>query len=145
MCLLDRSNLSSFKYFVAQNLSPPFAAWQNTAEEDVAHFPGNTFGVGVHARVMPSVNPIHHAKQAEYGDAAGKLQFVPALKVIEQSDANPIVFALYRGQLGGEAVFQDFGLVGQHLHGSLVSKKVFQMIQNENANALFRIVDAFET
>src|ERR1700722_1519892 len=112
---LDATPLSLKSYVVQfclrSSLFSPFAARKHTAQEDVAHFPGNIFGVGIHARVMPSVNPIHHAKQAEDGDATGKLQFAFTLKVVKQSDAYPIVFALDGGQLGGETVFQDFGLV----------------------------------
>jgi hypothetical protein len=43
-------------------------------KKNVTHLTCNFFGVGIDSRVMPGVNPIHHAKQAQHRNACGELQ-----------------------------------------------------------------------
>src|SRR5579863_7744154 len=125
-------------------LFPPFARREDTPQEDVAHFAGNVFCVGVDARVVPSVNPIHHAKQAEHSDAAGKLQTAFPFQVFEQTEANPVILALDGGEVGSETILQNLGFVGQDFHRGLVGKKILEMIENENTNAMLGILHSFK-
>src|SRR5579859_3637950 len=78
-------------------MSPLLAALfpcHHTAQEQVSHLACDGLGIGIHARVVPGVNPIHHAKQAQHSKARGKLQPALALQVVEQSHANPVILPL---------------------------------------------------
>jgi len=56
-----------------QCLSAALSARHHAAQKDVAHFTRELIRVGINPRVVPGIDPIHHAEQAEYRDAGGEL------------------------------------------------------------------------
>ncbi len=61
------------------------------------------------------------------------------LKSSSRSDADAVVLALNGSDLSSETVLEHVVFVREHLHGLLIGEKVFEMIQDKNANALFGI------
>ena len=95
-------------------------------------------GAAVEARVVPGVNPVDHAEQAHDGGAGIEIEMVLALQIIDKPEADSIVLALDGGDLGAEAILQRFVFVGEDLEAALIGDEIFEMILDEDANALAR-------
>jgi len=64
--------------------------------------------------------------------------------VVQQFHADAVILALDSRDLAAEAVLQHLILMGKHLHGLLIGKKILQMVQDESADPFRRIVDLVE-
>src|SRR5580693_6755379 len=64
------------------------------AQKDVTHLSRQLSGVSINSRVMPGVDPVHHAKQAQHRDAGGELQSADAFQFVQQSHTDAVVLAL---------------------------------------------------
>src|SRR5262249_34936462 len=52
---------------VGSSVPPPwFAGAENATKKKIAQFLGQRFGVRVHARIVPGVNPVDHAEEAQH-------------------------------------------------------------------------------
>ncbi len=60
--------------FAVHSIYAPLPPAITPAQKDVAHLARELFGIGIDPRIMPGVNPVHHAEQTEHGDARGELQ-----------------------------------------------------------------------
>src|SRR5581483_7441107 len=58
--------------------------------------------------------------------------------------ANAVVLALDARHLSSKAVLQHLVFMRKHLHGFLIGKKILQVVQDEDANALLRVVHALQ-
>ena len=67
-----------------------------------------------------------------------------ALEVVDETAADPIVFALDGGDLRAEAILQRFVLVREDFEAALVGYEIVEMILDEDSQALARIGDAFK-
>ena len=52
----------------------PHAGRLYATEKNISHLPRQRVRVGVNLWLVPGINPVHHSKEAQHGDAAGKLQ-----------------------------------------------------------------------
>ena len=87
----------------------------------------------------------HLARLDQDGNARGDLQVTVTLQVVDEPDADTVVLTLDGGNFGAESVLEGLGFVRQNLHGRLVCQEIFEVIEDEDSNALFRIVDTIET
>src|ERR1039458_6240718 len=95
-------------------LAPIFArpaAVYHAAQEEVAHFSRDMLGIGIDARVMPGINPIHHAKQAQHRDARGELQSPVAFQFIQKAHADAVVFAFDGRHFRGKSILDRKSVV----------------------------------
>src|SRR6266571_4425229 len=113
-------------------------------EKNVAHLAGQLARISVGARVVPGVNPVHHAEKCEHRNAAGKFYSLTLLEVVEQLQAYAVVLTFDGGNFRAEAVAQRVVLVRKHLHGFLVSEEIFQMVLDKDADTQLRIRDILQ-
>ena len=83
--------------------------------------------------------------KTQHGNARGKLQAPVALQLVQQPNANAVVLPLDGRHFRSESVLQNLVLVGEHLHRRLVGQEIFEVVEDENANALFRIAHTLQT
>src|SRR5581483_8873209 len=126
-------------------------------KKDVAHLAGERAGVAVGARPVPGVDPVHHAEKAEDGDADLRVVRVTAtavrrarfyapaaLPVRHQPNADAVILTLDGGDLGAGGAPQHVVLVRENAHRFRIGQEVFQMVVNEDADALLGIAHARE-
>src|ERR1035438_7320611 len=70
---------------ISAHVSAPPTARHHPAQKNVAHLPRDLLLVGINPRVVPRVDPIHHAEQAEYRYPRGELQPPLALQLVKQT------------------------------------------------------------
>src|SRR5258707_2211013 len=80
-------------------------------EKNGSHLTRQFRGIAIDPRVIPGVDPVNHAKQAEHGCPAGKLQSTRQLIAVQQFNADSVIFTLDGCDLGSETVLQDIILV----------------------------------
>src|SRR5581483_11450138 len=101
------SELNSWSLLLLTKLS----AAHDPSQKDVSHLVRHGLGIGIDPGIVPGVNPIHHAEQAEYRDPRGELAPLFALQFIQQPDADSVILALDCGHFRGETILQRLSLV----------------------------------
>src|SRR5262252_4276599 len=66
----------------------------HTTQENVSHFVCDRCRVGIDARIVPGIDPIHHAEQAQHCETSRELPPTLALQIVEQPHADSVVFPL---------------------------------------------------
>src|SRR5271169_2157215 len=66
-------------------VSTHFRAVHHAAQKNVAHLAREPLRVSIDPRIVPSIDPVHHAKQAENRDPRGNLQSPLTFQFIQQS------------------------------------------------------------
>src|SRR6202451_1730162 len=115
-------------------------------EKDITDLARQGDGVGVHLRLIPRVNPVHHAEKAERGDACVELQPLLLFERFNQIETTAVVFALERGDLRAEGAGEHVVFFGEHLGRFVVlGEEIFEVVEDEGAHAGFGIADVFQT
>src|SRR5215510_8849776 len=94
----------------------------DSLKEDVAALTRNCRGFGINPRLVPGVEPVHHAKESHDSCTSGDSSFIVCFrtqpcqafclrKIFHQSNANLVVVALDGGDFCSFAVFEDIVLV----------------------------------
>src|SRR5450759_3789274 len=117
------------------------AAVHNSVENNVAHLLGERFGIAIDPRLVPGVDPVDHAEHAHHRGARVEIEAALAPQVFHQSEADAVVLALDAGDLGTQAVLQRLVFMREHLQPLLIAYKIFEVIQDEDADALLGIRD----
>src|SRR5580700_1265182 len=113
-CHSERSEEPWFRRNHTLASAPVFASSDirhHPAQKNIAHLACKLSGVSIDPRVMPRIDPIHHAEKAEHSDARRELQSPIPLEFIQQADADSVIFPLDGSNLGSKTVLQRFRFV----------------------------------
>src|SRR5271169_5460543 len=137
-------SLVNFELTYSRSFSSRLAAVHNPIENNVAHLLCERFGVAVYRRAVPSVDPVDHAKQAHDRGARVEIEAAPALEVFHQPETDAVVLTLDASDLRTQAVLQRVVFMREYLQTLLIAHKIFEVVQDEDADPLFGIGDILE-
>src|ERR1700692_2724415 len=136
-----------FRRFATEGLASDFhrphlpsSSRGDSTKENVSHFARQLLCPAVKARVVPGVNPVHHAEQRKHSRATVKFYSLFFFVVVQKVTANPVVLTFDVRDLAAVFAVEHFILVGEDFHRLLVLEEILQVIMDESANALPWIV-----
>src|SRR2546426_857044 len=91
----------------------------------------------IHLGVMPFVDPIHHPKQAQHGDARIDARDLPlAAQIVEDAAGDFVVSPLDFENLLAIGVLEGVLFVGQHLHFNGVTQEILNVVADQDTKPL---------